>query len=182
MFKNEMISGYSLAILDLIQEEKSDIENIYYQIIEIKDALEENPLFEQILDNSTNDDKKISIIEESFHRIHWSLINVAQMLSLKKHFKYFKNILNNLIKHLQEILQIEQGIVYSITPIGKIRLAKLEKKLSNDFGKKISLKNLIDHELIGGFKIILGSVVIQNSIESQLNLLKKELIFKEEGV
>lgn len=182
MFKNEMISGYSLAILDLIQEEKSNIENIYHQVIEIKDALEDNPSFEQILDSSINDEKKLAIIEKSFSQIHWSLINVAQMLSLKKHFKYFKNILNNLIKHLQEILQIEQGIIYSIAPIGKTRLAKLEKKLSNEFGKKISLKNLIDHELIGGFKIILGSIVIQNSVESQLNLLKKELIFKEEGV
>lgn len=179
--KSEMVSGYSLAILDLIKEENG-FKKVYPQVLEIKDALEENPKFETILDSEIDSKNKILLIEKSFSNIHWSLINVAQMLALKKQFKYFKNVLNNLIKNLQEILKIEQGIVYSVQPITKTKLNKLEKKLSKKFGKKISLKNLIDKELIGGFKIILGSIVIEDSIESELNLIKKQLIFKEEEI
>lgn len=182
MFKNEMISGYSLAILDLIQEEENGAKKVYPQVVEIKDILEENLEFEQILDSSLADEDKMKIITESFSQTHWSLINVAQMLALKKHFKYFKNILNNLVKHLQDLLQIEQGTIFSTQKINTLKLTKIEKKLSLDLGKQITLKNLIDHELIGGFKIVLGSIIIEDSVESQLNLLKKELIFKEKEV
>lgn len=179
--KSEMVSGYSLAILDLIMDEKK-LKKVYPQVLEIKEALENNPEFETILDSDIDSKYKISLIEKSFSNMHWSLNNVAQMLALKKQFKYFKRVLNNLIKNLQEILKIEQGIVYSVKPITKTKLNELEKKLSKKFGKKISLKNLKDKELIGGFKIILGSIIIEDSVESELNLIKKQLIFKEEGV
>lgn len=179
--KSEMVSGYSLAILDLIKDEKG-VKKVYPQVLEIKEALEDNPKFETILDSEIDSKYKILLIEKSFSNLHWSLINVAQMLALKKQFRYFKNVLNNLSKNLQEILKIEQGIIYSVKPIAKTKLDELEKKLSKKFVKKISLKNLIDKELIGGFKIILGSIVIEDSVESELNLIKKQLIFKEEEV
>ena len=60
-------------------------------------------------------------------------------------------------------------------------MKKIKKKLEDEYGKEINLKNLIDKELIGGFKIVIDSTVIENSVSQDLDLLKKELKFKKEG-
>ena len=60
-------------------------------------------------------------------------------------------------------------------------MKKIQKKLEKEYGIEINLKNLIDKELIGGFKIVMDSIVIENSINQDLDLLKKELKFKKEG-
>ncbi|MBD5423184.1 MAG: F0F1 ATP synthase subunit delta [Mycoplasma sp.] len=178
MLKNELKIGYSLAILDIAKEEKK-IKEIYNQSNILLNVLDEQNEFVEILDSSIDEKTKSKLIEKTFKNIHWSLINVAQMLAFKNNFKYFKDILKKLIKYLQDILQIEQGIVYSVKRISETNLKKLEAKLTKEFNKKISLKNLIDKELIGGFKIVIGSVVIEDSVKSDLALIKKSLVLKE---
>ena len=102
----------------------------------------------------------------------------------KNNFKYFKDILNKLNKYLQDILKIEQGIIYSTEKLTSVKIKKIEEKVSKELDKKITLKNLIDKELIGGFKIVVGSIVIEDSVKSELRAMKDSLIFnsKEGGV
>ena len=102
----------------------------------------------------------------------------------KNNFKYFKDILNKLNKYLQDILKIEQGIIYSTEKLTSVKIKKIEEKVSKELDKKITLKNLIDKELIGGFKIVVGSIVIEDSVKSELKAMKDSLIFnsKEGGV
>ena len=103
---------------------------------------------------------------------------------IKNNFKYFKDILNKLNKYLQDILKIEQGIIYSTEKLTSVKIKKIEEKVSKELDKKITLKNLIDKELIGGFKIVVGSIVIEDSVKSELKAMKDSLIFnsKEGGV
>lgn len=183
MIKNEVKIGYALALLDIAKEEKIT-KKIYLQINQIIESLEKNEEFVLLLDSNIQQSKKEKLIKNVFKNIHWSLTNVAMILMIKNNFKYFKDILNKLNKYLQDILKIEQGIIYSTEKLTSVKIKKIEEKVSKELDKKITLKNLIDKELIGGFKIVVGSIVIEDSVKSELKAMKDSLIFnsKEGGV
>ena len=183
MIKNEVKIGYALALLDIAKEEKIT-KKIYLQINQIIESLEKNEEFVLLLDSNIEQAKKEKLIKNVFKNIHWSLTNVAMILMIKNNFKYFKDILNKLNKYLQDILKIEQGIIYSTEKLTSVKIKKIEEKVSKELGKKSTLKNLIDKELIGGFKIVVGSIVIEDSVKSELKAMKDSLIFnsKEGGV
>ena len=183
MIKNEVKIGYALALLDIAKEEKIT-KKIYLQINQIIESLEKNEEFVLLLDSNIEQVKKEKLIKNVFKNIHWSLTNVAMILMIKNNFKYFKDILNKLNKYLQDILKIEQGIIYSTEKLTSVKIKKIEEKVSKELDKKITLKNLIDKELIGGFKIVVGSIVIEDSVKSELKAMKDSLIFnsKEGGV
>ena len=183
MIKNEVKIGYALALLDIAKEEKIT-KKIYLQINQIIESLEKNEEFVLLLDSNIEQAKKEKLIKNVFKNIHWSLTNVAMILMTKNNFKYFKDILNKLNKYLQDILKIEQGIIYSTEKLTSVKIKNIEEKVSKELSKKITLKNLIDKELIGGFKIVVGSIVIEDSVKSELRAMKDSLIFnsKEGGV
>ena len=183
MIKNEVKIGYALALLDIAKEEKIT-KKIYLQINQIIESLEKNEEFVLLLDSNIQQAKKEKLIKNVFKNNHWSLTNVAMILMTKNNFKYFKDILNKLNKYLQDILKIEQGIIYSTEKLTSVKIKKIEEKVSKELDKKITLKNLIDKELIGGFKIVVGSIVIEDSVKSELKAMKDSLIFnsKEGGV
>ena len=111
MIKNEVKIGYALALLDIAKEEKIT-KKIYLQINQIIESLEKNEEFVLLLDSNIQQAKKEKLIKNVFKNIHWSLTNVAMNLMTKNNFKYFKDILNKLNKYLQDILKIDQGIIY----------------------------------------------------------------------
>ncbi|MBR3347920.1 MAG: F0F1 ATP synthase subunit delta [Mycoplasmataceae bacterium] len=181
MLKNETKISYALALLD-IAKEKGHIKEFYKESNILIEVLDEQLEFQKILDSfSLDDDSKMKIIDKTFKGFDISFINTIKILSLKNNFKCFREILNYLIDYLQNILNIKKCIVYSTTKISEPKMKKIKKKLEDEYGKEINLKNLIDKELIGGFKIVIDSTVIENSVSQDLDLLKKELKFKKEG-
>ena len=52
----------------------------------------------------------------------------------------------------------------------------LEKKISKIFSSKISLSKQVDENIIGGFKLKVDDQLIDASIASQLQKIKRELI------
>lgn len=181
MLKNDTKIGYALALLD-IAKEKRKTKEFYTESNILIDILDEQVEFQKILDSFVlDDDYKMKIINETFKGFNIFFINTIKILSLKNNFKHFREILNYLVDYLQNILNIKKCIVYSTKKISEAKMKKIQKKLEKEYGIEINLKNLIDKELIGGFKIVMDSIVIENSISQDLDLLKKELKFKKEG-
>ena len=85
---------------------------------------------------------------------------------------------------LLEVIELLRNYQTELRAQAEIFLQKIEEKVSKELDKKITLKNLIDKELIGGFKIVVGSIVIEDSVKSELKAMKDSLIFnsKEGGV
>ena len=126
MIKNEVKIGYALALLDIAKEEKIT-KKIYLQINQIIESLEKNEEFVLLLDSNIEQAKKEKLIKNVFKNIHWSLTNVAMILMIKNNFKYFKDILNKLNKYLQDILKIEQGIIYSTEKLTSVKIKKIDR-------------------------------------------------------
>lgn len=182
MFKNETRIGYSLALFEIAKEEKK-IKEFYSQSNLLISILESNKEFEALLDSfSLTDQEKIDIISKTFKGIDISFINSMSMLAIKNKFRHFREILSDLIKYLEDVLKIKQGIIYSTFALDSKKITQMENKVSKHLNCQVKLKNLIDKELIAGFKIIVDSIVIEDSIKSDLNLLKNDLKINKGGV
>jgi F-type H+-transporting ATPase subunit delta len=68
-----------------------------------------------------------------------------------------------------------EGVAESARPLGAGDLAQLEASLSGRLGKTVSLKNAIRPELLGGVRVIVGSQMVDHSIQGRLAGLKKRL-------
>ena len=84
-------------------------------------------------------------------------------------FKLKKQLKDFLRKKIEE----QRDVAYLITPykFSEKELSLIKEKLP--FLKTKRIKNIIDNSLIAGFKIKIGSKVIDYSVKYQLNSLKQ---------
>ena len=89
---------------------------------------------------------------------------------LTKHGKI--NLQEKILNEYKRIIDIKDGlteiIVTTSEPLEKEVEKKLKIKLSDSLKSKIKLKKIIDKEIIGGIKIKIKSIMIDNSIKSKL--------------
>lgn len=173
---SELIRGYSLALLEISKEEKK-VKTFYNQIKIVFQTLEENPKIIDVLDSLSIDQKdKDKIIDKAYKGLEPNLINTFKLLSSKNQFKHCESILKKLKDYLQDELKIKEGIVYSVSKLNPSLIKKLETKVSNQLNSKITLTNHIDRSLIGGFKVVIDDIIIEDSIKSYLETMKQNLI------
>jgi F-type H+-transporting ATPase subunit delta len=55
------------------------------------------------------------------------------------------------------------------------QLSKIEEKLYIQFGKKVEMSTEIDEDLLGGFRVTVGDIVIDCSIKRLISEMKNNL-------
>ena len=76
---------------------------------------------------------------------------------------------------------VSEGLVYSVIPLDEQTLKKLEQKISKLEGVEVELTNKIDHNLIGGIKVVIHGKIYDGSIKNKLENMRTDLL-KKEGV
>lgn len=84
-------------------------------------------------------------------------------------------IMTRFLEMAREELNIMPVEVISAVPLKPEQIALLEIRVIHLVKKRINITNTIDHSIIGGLRIIIGTMVIDNSIKSQLIKMKEEL-------
>jgi len=88
----------------------------------------------------------------------------------------FLMVLNELIAASKNEITAE---VVSAKPLSKGQVEKLAKSLKTNFGKDVKINASVDHTLIGGMIVKVGSRMIDTTIQAKLNSLQN--IMKEVG-
>lgn len=83
--------------------------------------------------------------------------------------------INVFIEMVRKELKIAHADVVSAVPLREEQLIDLEKKLAAIFNKRVEIVNHVDSSLLGGVRIIVDNMVIDNSIKSKLSQLKQKL-------
>lgn len=177
MSKNENLIGYSLALFSIAKEENKV--NEYFNDAKTLFNLFSNPDYDPFIHILTSrniaQSKKEKIINETFKSLDKYFLNFLKLLVSKNRFHLIKNIINLFINYCCDYLKIKEGIVYSSTLLSSPNIKSIEQKLSNQLECKVSLKNLLDKELISGIKIFLDNTVIENSVISDLEQIRNVL-------
>lgn len=84
-------------------------------------------------------------------------------------------VMRRFVEVAREKLGIIHASVASPIPLTEAQLSKIEEKLYAQFGKKVEMSTEIDEDLIGGFRITVGDIVIDYSIKRLVLEMKNNL-------
>jgi F-type H+-transporting ATPase subunit delta len=168
---------YAKALFAVALEE-SKLDKIVEDLNSIKKLFKQNNEFRAFLSNPLIRNAEQSIVsDELFSGKVDRLINdFLQLLCRKKRL----NQLMEIIKRFDELVLIQRNqLIAGVTSADLMEQSQLDMIKSNlekMTGKTIILESKTDSGLIGGFKVFVEGVVIDNSIQYQLEKLKEKLI------
>ncbi|WP_250229159.1 ATP synthase F1 subunit delta [Anaeropeptidivorans aminofermentans] len=84
-------------------------------------------------------------------------------------------VMRRFVEVAREKLGIIHARVASPIPLTEAQLSKIEEKLYIQFGKKVEMSTEIDEDLLGGFRVTVGDIVIDCSIKRLISEMKNNL-------
>lgn len=71
---------------------------------------------------------------------------------------------------MKQVINVE-----SAGTLGKTHVAKIETVLTKKFGKDCTINYAVNPGLVGGFRVIMGSQMIDLSVREKLEQIKRQL-------
>lgn len=176
----EYINGYALALFNLAKEEKKLIK-YKKESLAIIEALEKNPQAIHLFNSkTTNFKKRKTLIEGAFSKVNKHMLNFLFLLAERSKFNLAIWILQKLIKFINQNKKINEGVVFTTKKLTSAQLKSVEVKASKMLDIKVSLKNKLDVNLIGGIKIEVNNEIIEESVISRIEQIKNDLLNERE--
>ena len=159
--------------------EDGTLDTLYDEVCSVQDILKENPDFNRLMNHpKILREEKEQIIESVFKgRLSEVLTGFLKLIVTNKRYADIDGILNYFILRVKEYRKI--GIAYVTTPLELSDSQKeaVKKKLldTTDY-VSMEMNYEIDKSLIGGMVIRIGDRVVDSSIKTKLEGLKRELV------
>lgn len=173
-----LVRRYAKALLDYSIENKME-DKAFDDLKIIFDVLKENKNLRNILaEPFISIEKKISIIEKLFkNHVSERTITFISLIIKKKR----SNILQDLYGEYKDLYfkykNIAAVTVTSATQLDKETLSRIRKIINGLIDSKITIENVIDKSIIGGFIINYSDYQYDASIKSMMGRMQK--IFEE---
>lgn len=103
------------------------------------------------------------------------VINFLKVLLDNSRFELLPAIATEYQELINEMNETVEVMVYAKNELSATNIKKIKKKLQNKLLKNVVIKQTINESIIGGFKIEYQGQVIDETINSSLNMLKKTL-------
>lgn len=165
---------YAKAILDIAQtsgkavavnNDMTSIVNAVAESTELKDFLS-SPVIKM--------DVKKSALSEIFSNVQAETNSLFNLLFENKRFEILEAIAKEYNKLFDESNGIEVAKVTTAFPITSELQNKVLAKIAEFSSKKITIENIVDPSIIGGFILRVGDQQYNASVASKLSELKRE--------
>ncbi len=177
-FSTETSERYSRALfevskeLDELDKVESDVKNFQLLLnssLDIKNFIKDPTL---TIDNQNT---VINSISEKL-KFTKNFKNFLLLLIEKRRIFFVNKIFNSFLKIcLKKKGEIEASLISSKV-LSQLELEKISKDLSGSIGSKLKFNYKVDEKLIGGFKLQLGSFMIDTSIKNKLKKYEQAMI------
>lgn len=171
---------YALALYQ-VAEEKGKVDEYLEDLRQIVDIIDKSEDFQQIIKHPqiSTSKKKQTFISLFKGNVDEELLSFLLILIEKDRILYLKEKLNEMEKiHLERKNTLE-AIVKTVLPLSKDQKHKLRAKLSEMYDKNIMLREELDNSIIGGVYVRVGNNVIDGTIKSKLDEMKKVVLKRE---
>ncbi|HXK58655.1 MAG TPA: ATP synthase F1 subunit delta [Acidobacteriota bacterium] len=168
---------YAGALADIALEEGRG-DQILVELHAVQRLFSNFPtLHETLINPALPFSRKRSIIEVIAPQIPVSrtIINFLLLLLRAARLKQFDQVVEAYEVALDDSRGIIRGTVSSARPLDELTQRRLESALADRTGKMVRLSYFEDPSLIGGFKVQLGSTVVDGSIRAQLEQIREQL-------
>jgi F-type H+-transporting ATPase subunit delta len=155
---------------------KDEQETVLHDLIHLKDILQKDLTFQQLLnDASVTYRSKWSALSHIFNKTTPTLKKVMELMCMKRR----EFILPELIDAYEDIYNQDRGRINVVVKSSIPMDAALQQEIisiirSAHAYKDIIIHNEIDTELMGGFVIRFGDLLIDTSIKTKLHKIKQE--------
>ena len=167
--------GYGKALFELAQENKNDAQ-VREELALIRDILCQNPEYITLMDTpAVSSKEKCALLRSAFGAFDPMVVNFLSILCEKRSFFQFSACSQAYFTAYDEAHEILRATAITAVAMKKKQCSALEKKLASLTGKKVELSNRIDPSVIGGVTLRYAGVQIDDSIQSRLDTLRRNL-------
>ena len=174
-FSTETSERYASALFQLAAEDKN-LNIVEQNVLNFQKIYSNNPDLRNFIKNPTNsDDEQIGLVEALSKKLNLTKIfkNFLLLLIKKRRMFFIEKILMSFNKlATKEKGEINASLISS-KELSKQEIEKISKELSIDRGSSIKFSFEVDKSLIGGFKVQIGSLMIDTSIKNKLKKFKQ---------
>lgn len=166
---------YAKAILDLANS-KGVAEAVNNDMKSIATAIETNVELSTFIQNPTTKvEVKESALLEVFADVNGVTKGLFHLLFENKRFEILEAIALEYKKLFDESNGVETATVTTAIPMDAALEAKVLAKVATLSDKKITIENIVDPSIIGGFILRIGDQQYNASVANRLQALKREL-------
>ena len=169
---------YAKALVNLAENEK-DLNNTGKHLHSITEVYKENSALRQVLsDTKVSSGVKLEILKDVLSKVKVSKLvdTFIRYLLAKRRIDLLPDIERSFNLLLQEKLGRIEAKVTTASELPKDTVKKLVDAISSYSGKEIEVNVAIDPSIIGGIVTRIGSTVIDGSIQTYLNQIRKSII------
>lgn len=167
---------YAKAILDLANS-NGKATNVNEDMKSIVASVKESAELKEFLTNPTvKGEVKNSALSEIFASAQNETKGLFQLLLENKRFEILPAVASQYNLLFDQMSGVEVAKVTTAFPITPELEAKVLAKIKEFSNKSITIENIVDESIIGGFVLRIGDKQYNASIASQLQTLKRELL------
>ncbi len=120
-------------------------------------------------------DVKENVLKEVFANVNGVTNGLFHLLFVNKRFEILNAIALQYNRLFDELNGLELAVVTTATPLTSDLEIKVLQKIATLTDKKVTIKNVVDESIIGGFILRIGDKQFNASIANSLYVLKREL-------
>ncbi len=171
---------YALALYE-VAEGKGKVNEYIQDLREICELIDNNKDFYEVIKHPQvgTKQKKNTFINIFKGKIDEELLSFLLILIEKDRILFLKEKLNQLEMIDLEKRNTYKGIVKTTIPLSEDEYSNLVKTLEGKYNKKIILDQIIDESILGGIYVRVNNEVIDGSVKSRLDNLKKIMMSAE---
>ena len=177
MANNVAAKRYAKALFALSDEQKV-VESVHADLKALNTLMDHSSEWNTFVHSPFGPlEKRDQLLKEVFgNRTHELTLRFVTFINRKRRIELFPAIYDAWLTLHDETKGILRARVISAAPLSKDHEEALTKKLGARFDKEIILTSGVDESMIGGLKVFIGDHVFDYSIESQLQILQKEML------
>ena len=177
-FSTETANRYARAVFELAHE-NSELESIEKNFKDLLLIYNSNKELESFVKNPTNSfDDQLEVMNKISELMKFSknLKNFLSVLVIKRRIFFLKKIIISFLKLSAKKRGELSAQLVSSKNLTVQELKNVSDDLSKVIGSEISFNYKVDQDLIGGFKMQIGSLMIDTSIKSKLKKYKQIML------
>ena len=168
---------YAKAIID-IATESNNASAVNNDMKTIGTAIKENGELHEFLSNPiVNGSIKMNALIEIFPSLQAETKGLFQLLVANKRFEILSAITSQFNTLFDVASGIEQAVVTTAVPLTAELEVLVKNKLKEFSSKTISITNVVDASIIGGFVLRIGDKQYNASVANKLQQLKREFTY-----
>jgi F-type H+-transporting ATPase subunit delta len=167
---------YALALFKIAQEQAT-FSSLHQQLVSLHTLIEQDRSWFTFLNNPFYTmPQKEALIQTVFPQATWGSLPSLMRLLIKNHrIRILPAIIKESIKLCEETLKIKHGQLFVANALSIQQRQDIETALATQLGVQLTLVEVIEPALLGGFRVEIDGKVYDTSILGKLEALTRHL-------